>query len=165
MALLTSLITIVGTSNRAAGSTCSLLFLGTCRIDDGIAEEVVLRLLLQEFEKTHSIRVSRISLKGFEIESLNEMMSAVLCLPRRKTLSLSQVIWEKTQGMPLFVVEVSILVHTLRSCVFRLPDWLLTFLLSITRFSLLTRCSQKSYSPKARSTDGNGMLMKFAESL
>jgi ATP-dependent RNA helicase DDX31/DBP7 len=118
MALLTSLITIVGTSNRAAGSTCSLLFLGTCRINDGITEELVLRHLLQELENNHSIRVSRISLRGFEIESLNEMMSAVLCLPRRKTLSLSQVVWEKTHGMPLFVVEVSIFVHTLLSCVF-----------------------------------------------
>ncbi|KAL7518412.1 hypothetical protein ACHAWX_003243, partial [Stephanocyclus meneghinianus] len=104
MTLLTSLITMVGTTIRSVDNTCSLLFLGACRIDDG-TEELVLRHLLHEFDTTHSIQVSRISLKGVEVKSLNEMMSEVLCLPRRKTRSLSQVLAEKTQGMPLFVVE------------------------------------------------------------
>jgi ATP-dependent RNA helicase DDX31/DBP7 len=119
MTLLTSLITMVGTTNRSVGNTCSLLFLGACRIDDG-TEELVLRHLLQEFDTTNSIQMSRISLKGFEVKSLNEMMSEVLCLPRRKTRSLSQVIEEKTQGMPLFVVEVRTFVHTFVSCFFLL---------------------------------------------
>ncbi|KAL3802001.1 hypothetical protein HJC23_010345 [Cyclotella cryptica] len=105
LALLTSLVTMVGTSNCASGTSSSLLFIVACRIDDGMPEELVLRHLLQEFETTKSTHVSRVSLNGFDIESLNEMMSEVLCLPSRKTRSLSQLIQEKTQGMPLFVVE------------------------------------------------------------
>jgi ATP-dependent RNA helicase DDX31/DBP7 len=77
------------------------LFLGACRIDDGLTKEVVLQKLLQELGTCECI-----SLEGFDVQSLNEMMSEALCLPRRKTLPLSGIIHEKTQGMPLFVVEV-----------------------------------------------------------
>jgi ATP-dependent RNA helicase DDX31/DBP7 len=118
MGLLSSLISIVGTVTNAASSTCSLLFIGACRIDEGVTEEVVQAHLLQEIETGDDISTSRITLAGFSLESLNEMMSEVLCMPRRKTSSLSQAIHEKTQGMPLFVVEVRCICHQVTSSFF-----------------------------------------------
>jgi predicted ATPase len=101
MALLTSVISMAGSSEYAASSNCSLLFVGACRVDEGLTKEVVLRNLQQELEQCECI-----CLEGFDAESLNKMMSEVLCLPCRKTLSLSKTIHEKTLGVPLFVVEV-----------------------------------------------------------
>ena len=49
--------------------------------------------------------MTKISLHGFQLESLNDMVSEALCLPRRKTRSLSQIVYKKTQGFPLFIVE------------------------------------------------------------
>lgn len=102
MSLLTSLISRVGSSEHAVGSNCSLLFIGACRIDEGLTKEVVLSNLQQELNTCECITLS-----GFDVDSLNEMMSEVLCLPKRKTLLLSKTIHEKTLGMPLYVVEVS----------------------------------------------------------
>jgi hypothetical protein len=103
MALLTSVISMAGSSEYAVSSNCCLLFVGACRIDEGLTQEVVLRNLQQELEQCECI-----CLGGFDVESLNKMMSEVLCLPRRTTLSLSKIIHEKTLGMPLFVVEVRV---------------------------------------------------------
>lgn len=101
ISLLTGLISIVGSSTQDICSNYTLLFLGACRIDDGITKEVVLNTLLQGLEKCDDI-----TLDGFDVRSLNELMSEVLCLPCRKTRSLSEAIHDKTLGMPLFVVEV-----------------------------------------------------------
>ena len=108
MSLLTSLISTAGSPEHGA-SNCSLLFIGGCRIDEGLTKEVVLLNLQQELTKCECI-----TLPGFSVESLNEMMSEVLCLPRRKTLPLSETIYEKTLGMPLLVIEVSniMIVHS-----------------------------------------------------
>ena len=85
-------------------STNRVLFVGTYR-DDTITEEAPLMPMMKLFEESDSVNVTRISLHGFKLESLNQMVSEVLCIPRRKSKSLAQIIHLKTQGFPLFVVE------------------------------------------------------------
>lgn len=88
--------------HEPSSKSSSILFIGACRIDEGLTSEVVMNHLLHGLESCESI-----SLGGLDVESLNAMMCEVLCLPRRKTRSLSEVIHMKTQGVPLFVVEVN----------------------------------------------------------
>ena len=102
MALLTSIMSLTGSTEQAISSNYSLLFIGACRIDEGLTKEVVLNCLQQELNNCECITLS-----GFDVDSLNVIMSEVLCLPKRKTVSLSKAIHEKTLGMPLYVVEVS----------------------------------------------------------
>ncbi|KAL7541601.1 hypothetical protein ACHAXR_011054 [Thalassiosira sp. AJA248-18] len=105
-----SLELLTGLINRAVAKSdedCNmdrLLFVGAYRTDN-IVEEHSLTTMIKEFEACDTINMTQISLHGFQMESLNEMVSEALCLPRRKTKSLSQIIHLKTQGFPLFVVE------------------------------------------------------------
>lgn len=99
--LLISLISMVGSTEHAAASKCSLLFLGACRIDDGLTKEVIYSNLSEKLQPCECI-----SLAGIDIESLKNMMSEVLCLPCRNIAPLAKAIHQKTQGIPLFVIEV-----------------------------------------------------------
>lgn len=85
-------------------STKRILFVGAYRTDI-IVDERSLNTMIKEFEECSTISTTQISLHGFQLDSLNEMVSEALCLPRRKTRSLAQIIHIKTQGFPLFVVE------------------------------------------------------------
>ena len=101
ISLITSLVSRVGSSAQDISSNYTLLFLGACRIDDGITKEVVSGTLREGLENCDDV-----TLDGFDAASLNELLSEVLCLPYRRTRLLSEVIPDKTLGMPLFVVEV-----------------------------------------------------------
>ena len=101
ISLITSLVSRVGSSAQDISSNYTLLFLGACRIDDGITKEVVSGTLREGLENCDDV-----TLDGFDAASLNELLSEVLCLPYRRTRLLSEVIHDKTLGMPLFVVEV-----------------------------------------------------------
>lgn len=98
--LLTSLIT----RNDADSKTNRILFVGAYCADT-ITEEISLKTMIQQFEECVTINTTQVPLHGFQLESLNEMVSEALCLPRRNTRSLSQIIHLKTQGFPLFVAE------------------------------------------------------------
>ena len=88
----------------AGGTRNSLLFVGAHRTV-GNESNPLLSKMLKEFEASDSVNTTQIVLRGFELESLNEMVSEALCLPRRKTRSLAEVVHQKTLGVPLFVVE------------------------------------------------------------
>jgi predicted ATPase len=81
-----------------------MLFIGACRVDEDVAGVTPMNNFLQQLESCGN--TTYLTLRGFTLESLNEMISEALCLPRRKTRSLSEVVYQKTQGMPLFVIEV-----------------------------------------------------------
>jgi len=102
--LLTGLINRTFTQFDRDCSTNRILFVGAYRADT-IMEELSLKNMIQEFDECVTINTTQISLRGFHLESLNEMVSEALCLPRRKTRSLCQIIHLKTQGFPLYVVE------------------------------------------------------------
>lgn len=104
----TSLKLLTGLVNHGATHQAlinnRILFVGAYRTDS-IMEEQSLKSMIAEFEACGTINTTKIALEGFKLDSLNEMVSEALCLPRRKTKSLAQVIHMKTQGFPLFVVE------------------------------------------------------------
>lgn len=86
------------------GKRSSLLFVGAHRTVDTEDDPSLLKMLKQ-FEEIDFVNTTQIALRGFELESLNEMVSEALCLPRRKTRSLAEVVHQKTLGIPLFIVE------------------------------------------------------------
>lgn len=83
----------------------NLLFVGAHRTVDTAENEPLLLKMLTQFEAIDFVNTTPIALRGFELESLNVMVSEALCLPRRKTRSLAEVVHQKTLGIPLFVVE------------------------------------------------------------
>ncbi len=91
-------------ATNAGGTKNSLLFVGAHRTVDTDSDPLLLKILKQ-FGKSDLVNSTQIALCGFELESLNEMVSEALCLPRRKTRSLAEVVHQKTLGIPLFVVE------------------------------------------------------------
>ena len=102
--MLTGLVCQVGTYFNSGTQASSLLFVGACR-DGEPGTDHSLAKMLELFESSDTINTNTFLLGGFQLEPLNEMVSEVLCLPRRLTRSLSQIIYHKTQGYPLFVVE------------------------------------------------------------
>jgi len=99
--LLTGLVCRGGsTFNRISNN--SLLFIAAYR-DDEVRHS--LSTLFQMIQSLESLNVTALHLRGVAVESLNETLSEALCLPMRKTRLLSQIIYQKTQGYPLFVVE------------------------------------------------------------
>lgn len=103
LVLLDELVNRVATT--AGGTKSSLLFVGAHRTVDTESDHPLLLKMLKQFGASDSVNSTQIDLCGFELESLNEMVSEALCLPRRKTRSLAEVVHQKTLGIPLFVVE------------------------------------------------------------
>ncbi len=101
--LLDEMVNRVATT--AGGTKSSLLFVGAHRTVDNESDHPLLLKMLKQFGASDFVNSTQISLRGFEVESLNEMVSEALCLPRRKTRSLAEVVHQKTLGIPLFVVE------------------------------------------------------------
>ena len=97
--LLYDMITRVGTT---VGGTANSGLLFICAHRD---KNPLLSKMLTQFEASYSINTTHVALQGFELESLNEMVSEALCLPRRKTRSLAKIVHQKTLGIPLFAVE------------------------------------------------------------
>ena len=96
-----SLELLRGLVNRANNN---VLFVGAYRAEGSVCTPS-LSNMLENFEANELINTTQIALESFELESLNEMVSEALCLPRRKTRSLAEVVHQKTLGVPLFVVE------------------------------------------------------------
>lgn len=56
-------------------------------------------------ESYDSVNITKIKLDGFSKRALNGILSPVLCLPRRITSPLSEMIHQKTMGNMFFVIE------------------------------------------------------------
>ena len=96
---------ILSTDNSFSGSRSGgLLFVGAYRTNE-TSNASSLSKMLKNFKVDDVVNTTYIALRGFQLEQLNEMVSEALCLPRRKTRSLAEVVHQKTLGMPLFVVE------------------------------------------------------------
>ena len=96
-----SLELLRGLVNRASNN---VLFVGAYRTEGSVCNPS-LSNMLENFEANELMNTTQIALESFELESLNEMVSEALCLSRRKTRSLAEVVHQKTLGVPLFVVE------------------------------------------------------------
>ena len=98
--LLSSLVNRVVTDYEGGNNSMNrTLFIAAYRAEN-IVEDLKLKNLIREFRSMDTVNTTQISLQGFQLESLNEMVSEALCLPQRKTKSLSKIIHLKTQGFP-----------------------------------------------------------------
>jgi predicted ATPase len=79
-----------------------IMFVGSYR-DNEVHENHPLAKVLYKFQSDTAINMTTISLSGFSIETLNEMLSEFLCMPVRRVRSLSELIIHKTDGQPLHV--------------------------------------------------------------
>lgn len=81
-----------------------IVFLATHR-NIAAHESAQLAQILRKFQIDNLIEVTNISLSGLKLESLNEILSDALCMPVRRLRSLSKLVLQKTDGLPLYVIE------------------------------------------------------------
>ena len=79
-------------------------FVGSFR-DNEVDENHPLSVILNNLQSDSSINFTNISLPGFTVSTLNDVLSDCLCLPVRRVRSLSEVVIQKTDGHPLHVHE------------------------------------------------------------
>jgi len=65
----------------------------------------VYNAMTSSMESYDSVNITKIKLGGFSKSSLNNILSSVLCLPRRVTCPLSEMIHQKTMGNIFYVIE------------------------------------------------------------
>ena len=82
----------------------NVLFVGSYR-DNEVDDCHQLLKVLHQLETDNSINLTNISLSGFTLDTLNEMLSDSLYLPERRVRSLSEIVIQKTDGHPLHVIE------------------------------------------------------------
>ena len=102
--LVTHLVGGVAMDFQGLSSGSHVLFVGSYR-DNEVDEGHALFKRLKRFESDKGIHVTNVSLRGISVDSLNEMISESLCLPRRLTRSLAEITHQKTSGYPLFATE------------------------------------------------------------
>jgi predicted ATPase len=81
-----------------------VLFIGSFRDNDEDASQELSQMLDQ---LKSSAEVTEISVSGFDSDTLNDVVSESLCIPKRKTRALSEIILAKTEGVPIHIIEVS----------------------------------------------------------
>ena len=82
---------------------CCMFFVGTYRDNEVQIGHGVFDLM--ENLEISNVPTTKVTLTGLEEENLNEMISDALCLFPRITNSLSDVVFQKTKGNPLFVLK------------------------------------------------------------
>lgn len=82
----------------------NVLFVG-CYRDNGLDESPHLAKMIDDLERCSSVEVTNIDVYGFVIEELNRILSECLCLPRRRTKPLTEIILQKTDGIVIHVIE------------------------------------------------------------
>ena len=80
-----------------------MFFVGTYRDNEVQIGHAVFDLM--ENLGISNVPTTKVTLTGLEEENLNEMISDALCLYPRITNSLSDVVFQKTKGNPLFVLK------------------------------------------------------------
>ena len=92
--------------SREIGATMdnSILFIGSLR-DNEADDNPQLVQMLEQLKNNSSIQVTNIHVKGFDIDTLNKIISQSLCLPPRRTRALSDLVLHKTDGIPIHLIE------------------------------------------------------------
>ena len=97
--LLASLIcrTATRSSTRVAASN-GVVFAAAYRPDE-VSHGAAFGAMLGQLGTAGDVSVSSVELGGLSLGSINKMVSDALCLPVRRTRSLSRVIYQKTEGV------------------------------------------------------------------
>ena len=80
------------------------LLIGSYR-DNEVCDNRHLAALLHQWKDNSSVEVTDISVGGFDQKTMNQVVSESLCLPLRRTKSLSETILQKTGGIVIHMVS------------------------------------------------------------
>jgi hypothetical protein len=94
------------TDSLVANTQTPVLLIGSYRDNEEDLNDDMMQKL-NEIERSSSIEMSKIVVGGFDQDTLNHIVSESLCLPQRKTKALSEIILQKTAGVPIHIIEVS----------------------------------------------------------
>mmetsp|Transcript_20431 Transcript_20431/g.44255 ORF Transcript_20431/g.44255 Transcript_20431/m.44255 type:complete len:1572 (-) Transcript_20431:548-5263(-) len=89
---------------RASEEDVNVMFVGSYRCNE-VDDDHPLARVLKKFDSDSSVNLTNISLSGFTVDTLNEMLSESLRMPVRRVRSLSEMVMQKTDGQPLHVIE------------------------------------------------------------
>ena len=81
-----------------------VMFVGSYR-ENAVDAYPLLGKALLKLQNDDSVNVTNILLTGMDITTLNEMLSECLHVPKRRVKSLSELVAQKTDGLPLYVIE------------------------------------------------------------
>jgi ATP-dependent RNA helicase DDX31/DBP7 len=81
-----------------------VLFVGTYRNTE-LDTNPQLVQMLDELRSTSSVEVTDVVVGGFNINTLNNILSEALCVPLRRTKGLADIILQKTQGLVIHIIE------------------------------------------------------------
>uniref|UniRef100_A0A7S4N4H0 Orc1-like AAA ATPase domain-containing protein n=2 Tax=Odontella aurita TaxID=265563 RepID=A0A7S4N4H0_9STRA len=87
-----------------------LLFIG-CYRDNEIGEDHPLKSSLHAIRRSSCVSTTTIALENLSLDSVNALVSDILCLTPRMTKSLAEVVFRKTGGNALFVVQLLTSLH------------------------------------------------------
>ena len=102
-------LSAASTSNSNKSETIAredpcVLFVGTYR-ENTVGDYPTLDKFLNKLQDDDSINMTDILLSGMTVKTLNGMLTDCLCMPKRRVKSLSELVIQKTDGLPLYVIE------------------------------------------------------------
>jgi predicted ATPase len=102
-------LSAASTNNRNKSETIAredpyVLFVGTYR-ENTVGDYPTLDKFLNKLQDDDSINMTDILLSGMTVKTLNGMLTDCLCMPKRRVKSLSELVIQKTDGLPLYVIE------------------------------------------------------------
>ncbi len=81
-----------------------IMFVGSYR-NNTLEDNPPLAKAINKLRNDDTINMMNIMLSGMTVEILNEMLSDILSIPKRRVKSLSELVIQKTDGLPLYVIE------------------------------------------------------------
>ncbi|KAL7520379.1 hypothetical protein ACHAWX_005315 [Stephanocyclus meneghinianus] len=81
-----------------------IMLIGSYR-DNEFDDDHQLAKTIQQLKSSNSVEVTDISVCGFDRDTLSQIVSESLCLPLRRTNSLSEIILQKTDGIVIHMIE------------------------------------------------------------
>lgn len=104
LALSESIESDLSSSGHDAFIKSNTLFIGSYR-DNEIDDKYHVAQMLDKLKSSPLIEITDVTIGGFDQETLNRIVAESLCLPLRRTLSLSEVILQKTDGIVIHMIE------------------------------------------------------------
>ncbi|KAL3799122.1 hypothetical protein HJC23_002250 [Cyclotella cryptica] len=97
-------ISVLSQILKTAKVNKQFFFVGCCRDDEIGSDHSILKMIekAQEF----GVTVTRVKLDCMDITTVNQMVSNMLCLCPRLVTSLSDIVYHKTKGNPLFFSQL-----------------------------------------------------------
>eukprot|EP00804_Cyclotella_cryptica_P028362 CCRYP_016431-RD/>CCRYP_016431-RD protein AED:0.05 eAED:0.05 QI:491/0.6/0.5/1/0.2/0.16/6/0/1361 len=83
-----------------------IMLIGSYRDDEVHSDHLLADTLRQLKSRNSSFEVTDIAVRGFSLETLNQIVSESLCLPLRRTKFLTEIILQKTDGIVIHIIEL-----------------------------------------------------------